>query len=45
LGAEGGIDFEDMLNLAATHLESGRYKAPYELIMADEFPAVGPKTE
>jgi DNA helicase-4 len=37
LGAEGGIDFEDMLNLAATHLESGRYQAPYELIMADEF--------
>lgn len=37
LGAEGGIDFEDMLNLAATHLESGRYEAPYELIMADEF--------
>ncbi|MBR1240256.1 UvrD-helicase domain-containing protein [Bradyrhizobium sp. AUGA SZCCT0274] len=37
LSAEGGIDFEDMLNLAATHLESGRYEAPYELIMADEF--------
>ena len=37
LSTEGGIDFEDMLNLAATHLESGRYEAPYELIMADEF--------
>jgi len=37
LAAEGGIDFEDMLNLAASHLESGRYEAPYELVMADEF--------
>lgn len=37
LAAEDGIDFEDMLNLAAGHLESGRYVAPYELVMADEF--------
>lgn len=37
LAAEGGIDFEDMLNLAAEHLENGRYVAPYELVMADEF--------
>jgi DNA helicase-4 len=37
LAAEEGIDFEDMLNLAAEHLESGRYEAPYELVMADEF--------
>lgn len=37
LAAEGGIDFEDMLNLAAEHLESGRYDAGYELVMADEF--------
>ena len=37
LAAVGGIDFEDMLNLAAQHLESGRYEAPYELVMADEF--------
>jgi len=37
LAAEGGIDFEDMLNQAAEHLESGRYEAPYELVMADEF--------
>jgi len=37
LAAEDGIDFEDMLNLAAEHLESGRYEAPYELVMADEF--------
>ncbi|WP_244957621.1 UvrD-helicase domain-containing protein [Alicycliphilus denitrificans] len=37
LAAEGGIDFEDMLNLAAEHLESCRYEAPYEMVMADEF--------
>lgn len=37
LAAEGGVDFEDMLNMAADHLESGRYEAPYELVMADEF--------
>jgi DNA helicase-4 len=37
LKAEGGIDFEDMLNLAAEHLECGRYEAPYDLVMADEF--------
>ncbi len=37
LAAEDGIDFEDMLNLAAEHLETGRYEAPYELVMADEF--------
>ncbi|MEM5330375.1 UvrD-helicase domain-containing protein [Paraburkholderia sp. JHI2823] len=37
LAAEDGIDFEDMLNLAAEYLESGRYEAPYDLVMADEF--------
>jgi DNA helicase-4 len=37
LAAEDGIDFEDMLNQAAAHVESGRYEAPYELVMADEF--------
>ena len=37
LRAEGGIDFEDMLNLAAEHLEAGRYEAPYDLVLADEF--------
>lgn len=31
------IDFEDMLILAAGHLESGAYKSPYTLILADEF--------
>ncbi|MDM4772855.1 UvrD-helicase domain-containing protein [Solimonas sp. SE-A11] len=37
LAAEGGIDFEDMLNQAAGHLEGGRYDAPFHLVMADEF--------
>ncbi len=37
LAAEGGIDFDDMLNQAAEHLETGRYEAPYQLVMADEF--------
>lgn len=37
LAAEDGIDFEDMLNLAAGHLESGRVESPYNLVMADEF--------
>ncbi|MEO9228128.1 MAG: UvrD-helicase domain-containing protein [Devosia sp.] len=37
LAAEDGIDFEDMLNQAAAHVESGRYDASYELVMADEF--------
>jgi len=37
LVAEGGIDFEDMLNQAAEHLEQGSYAAPFDLVMADEF--------
>jgi len=37
LAAEGGIDFEDMLNMAADHVERGRYDPAYELVMADEF--------
>ncbi|MGS1012304.1 UvrD-helicase domain-containing protein [Rhodanobacter sp. UC4450_H17] len=31
------IDFEDMLIQAAAHVESGAYKSPYILILADEF--------
>jgi len=37
LAAEGGIDFEDMLNLAAEHLERGRCESPFDVVMADEF--------
>lgn len=31
------IDFEDMLLLAAEHIESGRFESPYTFILADEF--------
>lgn len=37
LAAEGGIDFEDMLNLAAEHLENDSHDEGYTLVMADEF--------
>ena len=31
------IDFEDMLIQAAAHVESGAFKSPYTIILADEF--------
>jgi len=31
------IDFDDMLNITADHIEAGRYDSPYELVMVDEF--------
>jgi DNA helicase-4 len=37
LAAEGWIDFEDMLNLSADHLDAGDWESPYELVMVDEF--------
>ena len=37
LTVEGVIDFEDMLNLSADLLESGRWESPYDLVMVDEF--------
>ena len=37
LAEEKGIDFEDMLNQAAIHLEQDRYASPYLIVMADEF--------
>jgi len=37
LRAENAIDFEDMLTLAAEHVEAGRWPSPYELVMVDEF--------
>lgn len=30
------IDFEDMLNLAADHIETGHWQSPYRLVMVDE---------
>lgn len=37
LRASNSIDFEDMLNIAADHLESGRWESPYTLVTVDEF--------
>jgi len=37
LSREGGVDFEDMINLAAEYLEAGRCESLYDLVMADEF--------
>ena len=37
LKAEGGVDFEDMLNQAANILQAGRWKSPYEMVLVDEF--------
>lgn len=37
LADERVIDFEDMLNQAADHLEAGRWASPFELVMVDEF--------
>ena len=37
LAADGVIDFEDMLNLAAEHLEQKTWASPFELVMVDEF--------
>jgi DNA helicase IV len=37
LREEEYVDFEDMLSLAADHLETGSYTAPYDLILVDEF--------
>jgi DNA helicase-4 len=42
LAAEGCIDFEDMLNLSAEHLEAGDWESPYELVMVDEFQDASP---
>ena len=36
LDAAVEIDFEDMLNLAADHIESGNWQSPYRLVMVDE---------
>ncbi len=37
LHAGGYIDFEDMLVLAGGLVESGQYKSPFSMILADEF--------
>ncbi len=37
LRSQGYIDFEDMLGLAANHVEAGTWTNPFELVMVDEF--------
>jgi DNA helicase-4 len=37
LAADGSIDFEDMLVLAAEHLEAGHVDMGYDLVLVDEF--------
>lgn len=37
LRAEGGVDYEDMLIMAAELIEQGRYDSPFTLVLADEF--------
>lgn len=37
LMAGGTVDFDDMINLAIDHAESGRYRSPYKLVIADEY--------
>lgn len=31
------VDYEDMINLAIEHAESGRYRSPYKFVIADEY--------
>ena len=37
LRSKDEIDFEDMLNRAARHVRSGRYRSPYRWIVVDEY--------
>jgi DNA helicase-4 len=36
LRAENGVDFEDMINLAADKVTAGQFPSPYRLILVDE---------
>ena len=42
LADTGQIDFEDMLNQAADHLENGDWVSPFELVMVDELQDASP---
>lgn len=37
LRAVRAVDYDDMINLAIEHAESGAYRSPYKLILADEY--------
>ena len=38
----GQIDFHDMINKAADHVASGRYRSPFGYILVDEFQDISP---
>ena len=42
LPRSGQIDFHDMINKAADHVESGRYRSPFGYILVDEFQDISP---
>ncbi|UYV18966.1 UvrD-helicase domain-containing protein [Halomonas qaidamensis] len=42
LADEGAVDYEDMLNQAAKHLENGEWQSPFRTIMVDEFQDTSP---
>ena len=37
LKQEGAHDYQDLLNLAAAHIESRRFKSPFKYVLVDEF--------
>ena len=42
LAGAGEIDFHDMINRAADHVEAGRYRSPFGYILVDEFQDISP---
>lgn len=42
LSQQGQIDFHDMINKAAEHVETGRYRSPFGYILVDEFQDISP---
>ncbi len=42
LGGRREIDFHDMINKAAEHVEAGRYRSPFGYILVDEFQDISP---
>lgn len=42
LSAHRQIDFHDMINKAAEHVEAGRYRSPFGYILVDEFQDISP---
>ena len=42
LSESGQIDFHDMIDRAAAHVEAGRYRSPFGYILVDEFQDISP---